>query len=138
VPQNYKGDDNLTETEKNNIYKLIEVLNTAKILFRLDSDAPKIDNTYFITESAKILKQEPSLHLIIEGYTCDLGSDEYNRDLAMRRAEAIRDLFIRQGTNASQLETAAYITKDPASQLNIQDPNREEHRAVMFRIYKKR
>ena len=137
-PSIYVGGDNLTQSEKENIYKLVNVLNLAKILFDLDSDVPNIENTNFVTEASKILKAEPSLRLIIEGYTCDLGSEDHNRDLATRRAEAMRSLFILQGTNPSQIETAAYTIKDPESQLNIQEQKREEHRAVIFRIYKKR
>jgi len=138
TPSIYAGGDVLTQSERENIYKLVNVLNMAKILFDLDSDVPNIENTSFITESAKILKAEPSLRLIIEGYTCDLGSEDHNRDLATRRAEAMRKLFVQQGINPSQIETAAYTIKDPESQLNIQEQKREEHRAVIFRIYKKR
>ena len=138
VPANYMGDENLTQSERDNIYKLINVLSNAKIRFNLNSDIPKIDNKNFIDEAANILKSEPSLHLIVEGYTCDLGSEDHNRNLANRRAEALRDLFLQKGTDPSQIETAAYTIKDPESQLNIQEPEREEHRSVIFRIYKKR
>ena len=138
VPSNYMGDNDLTQSEKESIYKLVNLLGDAKILFDLDSDIPKIDNNSFIAEVSKILQKEHSLNLIIEGYTCDLGSDEHNRDLAARRAVAIRNLFIQQGTNSSQIQTAGYTYKDPESQLNIQEGTREEHRAVIFRIYKKR
>ena len=138
TPSIYAGGDNLTQSERENVYKLVNSLSNAKILFDLDSDIPKIDNTNFIVETSNILKVEQSLHLIIEGYTCDLGTEDHNRNLATRRAEAIRNLFVQQGTDPSQIETAAYTIKDPESQLNIQNQKREEHRAVIFRIYKKR
>jgi outer membrane protein OmpA-like peptidoglycan-associated protein len=34
----------------------------------------------------------PSLHLAVEGHTDSAGSDEYNRQLSERGAQAVRDL----------------------------------------------
>ena len=73
----------------------------SKILFDLNSAVPKIENKNFVAEAAKVLQKGTSLSLIIEGYTCDLGSEAHNRDLAARRANAIRDLFVAQGVSPS-------------------------------------
>ena len=124
-----------TPSEELSIAKLAEVFKDVKILFDLNSDVPKIDNKNVIVEAANALKNEPSLLVMIEGYTCDLGTAEHNRELAARRAEAIRQLFIAQGANPAQLQTAGYTSNDFMSQLNIKDEQREEHRAVIFRIY---
>jgi outer membrane protein OmpA-like peptidoglycan-associated protein len=135
-PANYKEDKNLTTHEVENIDALVSLLSNGKILFDIDSDVPKVDNPAFIADVAKILQKEPSLRLVIEGYACDLGAEKYNRDLATRRAEAIRDMFLKQSVNASQIETVAYTAIDPESKVNIKNKNREEHRAVIFKIVK--
>lgn len=131
-------DDALTEEEKVAIKALSEELSKTKILFDLDKDIPKIDDyNDNINKSVAILKSNPSLKVIVEGYTCDLGSEEHNRDLAQRRANKVRELFIKKGVSADQIETATYTANDPQNKQNISDSRREEHRAAIFRIVKR-
>lgn len=131
-------DDELSEADKKAIKALQEELSKTKILFDLDKDVPKIqDSNDNIDKCVEILRNNPSLILEVEGYTCDLGSEEHNRDLAQRRANKVRDLFIKKGVNANQIQTASYTVKDPQNKQNIQDPSREEHRAAIFRIVKR-
>lgn len=131
-------DDPFTPEEKAAIQQLSDELAKTKILFDLDKDIPKIqeynDN---INKCVAILKDNPSLKVIVEGYTCDLGSEEHNRDLAQRRANKVRDIFIQKGVSRDQIETATYTANDPQNKQNIQDSRREEHRAAIFRIVKR-
>ncbi len=131
-------DDYLTPEDKAAINELSDVLSKTKILFDLDKDIPKIsDYNDNINRTVAILKSNPQLKLIVEGYTCDLGSEEHNRDLAQRRANNVRKLFIQKGVNPDQIETASYTVNDPQNRQNITDPSREEHRAAIFRIVKR-
>jgi len=129
-------DSNFTPEEKENIDKLTDLLSSGRILFNLDSDIPKIDNQNFITAASEVLKIEPSLRLIIEGYTCELGNEAHNRELAARRANAIRNLFIAQGIDSERIQTAGYTVNDPESKINIADEDLRSHRVVIFRIVK--
>ncbi len=133
-----KDDEELTPTDKAAIRQLQDELSRTKILFDLDKDIPKIqDQNDNIDRCVAILKDNPKLALEVEGYTCDLGSEEHNRDLATRRANKVRDLFIQKGVNPDQIRTASYTINDPQNKQNIQDPRREEHRAAIFRIVKR-
>jgi len=134
------NDDNygFTEEDKADVEALTKALANTKILFDLDKDIPKIaDNNDNINKTVAILKRNSTLKLQVEGYTCDLGSEEHNRDLAQRRANKVRDLFIQKGVNPDQIETITYTVNDPQNKQNIQDPKREEHRAAIFRIVKR-
>ncbi len=132
------GDGDLTDEDVAAINELSEALSKTKILFDLDKDIPKIDDqNNNINKTVEILRRNPSLKLIVEGYTCDLGTEGHNRDLAQRRANAVRDLFVQKGVHTSQIETASYTINDPQNKQNIQDPNREERRAAIFRIVKR-
>lgn len=132
------NDDYLTPDDKAAINELSDVLSKTKILFDLDKDIPKIkDYNDNINRTVEILKANPQLKLIVEGYTCDLGSEQHNRDLAQRRANNVRKLFIQKGVNPDQIETASYTVNDPQNRQNITDPSREEHRAAIFRIVKR-
>ncbi|MBR5920725.1 MAG: OmpA family protein [Bacteroidales bacterium] len=131
-------DDYLTPEDKKDIAEISDALSKTKILFDLDKDIPKIsDYNDNIDRTVAILKKNNSLKLIVEGYTCDLGSEQHNRDLAQRRAAAVRQLFIQKGVNPDQIETASYTVNDPQNRQNITDPRREEHRAAIFRIVKR-
>lgn len=139
TPKNYEKDNNLTPQDKDNIRRLAEKLSGAKILFDLDKDIPKYNNTTRdnIDEAVAILKQDRSLGLNIEGYTCDLGSETHNQDLAKRRALAVRQIFIDKGVQASQITTEGFTFNTDENRRNIPEKNREEHRAAIFRIIKK-
>ena len=130
-----QDDEYLTPADKKAISELSEALSNTKILFDLDKDIPKIsDYNDNINRTVSILKANPQLKLIVEGYTCDLGSEQHNRDLAQRRANNVRNLFIQKGVNPDQIETASYTVNDPQNKQNITDPRREEHRAAMFSV----
>lgn len=136
-PEGYEDDNYMTPQEKENIRQLAEALSNTKILFDLDKDDPKItDQNDNIRKTVEILNKDKTLGLRIEGYTCDLGSEKHNRDLAERRAVAVRQLFINNGVNPSQIEVDAYTVNDPENKQNIPDKSREEHRAAIFRIVK--
>ena len=132
------NDDYLTPADKKAIGELSDALSKTKILFDLDKDIPKVsDYNDNINRTVSILKSNPQLKLIVEGYTCDLGSEQHNRDLAQRRANNVRKLFIEKGVSPDQIETASYTVNDPQNKQNITDPSREEHRAAIFRIVKR-
>lgn len=122
-----------------NLRELVDILSVTKILFDLDKDDPKVakKDEENINKVAEILKKDPSLVLIVEGYTCDLGSKEHNMALAKRRANNTRDYFISKGVPADQIETYSYTADDNTSLENIKSDVREEHRAAIFRIKKK-
>lgn len=148
-PEGYDDDDEgdddgdgtnkkLSKKDKEDIGKLAESLSKIKILFDLDKDIPKItEQNDHIDNAVKVLKGNKNLYVIIEGYTCDLGTEEHNRDLANRRAESIKRIFIEKGVPENQIKTVSYTAKDKENKNNITETSREEHRAAIFRIMKK-
>jgi len=138
TPQGFMEDKNIPQNEKDNINDLADAFSKVKILFDLDSDVPKIDNRQYVLDAAEVLRKDQSLSVVIEGYTCDLGSEKHNRELAKRRANAIRDIFIKQGVSPKQITISGYTVADSKNQLQFKGANREEHRAVIFRIVKQR
>lgn len=60
----------------------------------------------------------------IVGYTDRLGSDEYNQNLAERRALAVKTYMVDKGIEAERLATEGKGEKDPLVQCN--DKNREK------------
>lgn len=135
-PETTESGEKLTPKEKKDLSELADDLEKIKILFDLDKDVPKINESGdYIDKAAKKLKSNSKYILVIEGYTCKLGPEEHNRDLAQRRAESIKRLFVEEkGVDPAQLELHTYTSSDPENANNITDPALEEHRAAIISI----
>lgn len=125
--------------ENANIRELVEILSVTRILFDVDKDDPKVANKdeENINKVAEILKKDPSLILIVEGYTDPTGSREHNIALGKRRAENTRNYFISKGVSAEQIEIYSYTADEPEAIQNIQSTSYAQKRAAIFRIKKK-
>ncbi len=71
----------------------------------------------------------PSLHVAIEGHTDSVGSDDYNQQLSERRAQAVRDYFVQQGINSSNVEAHGYGKTEPIA-TNDTPEGRQQNRRV--------
>ena len=113
-----------------------DVLSKTKITFAKNKDIPKVeDYNDNLNKIVAILKANPQLKLIVEGYSCGRGSEQHNRDLAQRRANNVRKLFIEKGVNPDQIETASYSPNDPQNSQNDKLPN--DCNCAIFRIVKR-
>ncbi len=75
------------------------------------------------------LKADPLLTVNLEGYTCDLGSAEYNLALGVRRANAVKSYLISQGIAAERLHTIS-LGEDRAKHDNSSEETRMLNRRV--------
>ena len=87
-----------------------EVLSTVNFAFnsaQLDAGARDI-----LSEQARWIKQFPEVRFRVYGHTDAVGSDRYNRNLGMRRAQAVVAFLTSQGISRSRLEAVASFGKD--------------------------
>ncbi|WP_455200050.1 OmpA family protein [Kaarinaea lacus] len=80
--------------------------------FDFDDATLRPDVREVLAAHAERIKTE-SQNVRIEGYADDRGTETYNKALGQRRAEAVRDLLISKGVNASQIETLSFGEKNP-------------------------
>ena len=52
--------------------------------------------------------------LIVAGFTDERGTEEYNRGLGEKRAQAVRDALISQGMGAGRIQTVSFGEEMPA------------------------
>lgn len=57
---------------------------------------------------ANILKWDEKKKITLTGHTDDLGSDTYNKDLSIKRAEAVRKYIVSEGVADSQVQTIGF------------------------------
>jgi outer membrane protein OmpA-like peptidoglycan-associated protein len=66
-----------------------------------------------LNKLARLLQEKTGNLILIEGHTDDIGSAEFNFQLSLRRAEAVRSALIRGGVASERLKVAGYGRSRP-------------------------
>ncbi|MBW1782879.1 MAG: OmpA family protein [Deltaproteobacteria bacterium] len=64
-------------------------------------------------EVVAVLQNNPSLKIMIEGYTDNIGTEKYNQKLSEERARAVKDYLIKKGIQKDRLSTVGYASSRP-------------------------
>jgi outer membrane protein OmpA-like peptidoglycan-associated protein len=125
--------------KKKALMDLAQSLSNIKILFDLDKDIPKLDESkrQYIDKASEVLKANPDLKITVTGYTSPEGTVPHNQNLGNRRALAVRDIFINKGVPADQIAVQNFTADDPQHKIDIPEKEYPEQRAVIFKIEKK-
>jgi outer membrane protein OmpA-like peptidoglycan-associated protein len=75
------------------------------------------------------LKEWGDVKVEVAGYTCSIGTDDYNLGLSQRRAESVRNYLIDKGIPADRLTARGYGESQPVAD-NATDEGRIENRRV--------
>ncbi|MBC7660719.1 MAG: OmpA family protein [Chitinophagaceae bacterium] len=67
-----------------------------------------------IADVASKLKEDPRLKLEIDGHCDERGSDAYNQELSVRRAEAVRKAIVAAGISSKRLKAQGFGKKRAA------------------------
>lgn len=93
----------------------------ASVLFYFDSTELREGQMAKIEEFIKKIPLNYQGEILIEGYTCDIGEEEYNKNLSLKRANAIADLLREKGYQNTKVipygESAYPAQKNPARYL---------------------
>lgn len=100
-----------------------------------DTDSTEIRPGLYseITRVASILKQYPDTFVRVEGHTDSVGSDTYNMDLSIRRANAVRTLLVREGVSGDRMQAVGYGESTPVA-TNSTTAGRQMNRRVEIKI----
>jgi len=85
-----------------------EALKADTIHFEYDSAVVKPAEHSKVTAVADYLKSNPSNAVKVEGHCDERGTDEYNRSLGERRAQAIRAELVKVGVDATRVDTVSF------------------------------
>ncbi|MDT8429561.1 MAG: OmpA family protein [Pseudomonadales bacterium] len=103
-----------------------------ELLINFEFDKDEILPQYLsaIAEFADFMQQYANTSVVIEGHTDNIGTDEYNQDLAERRANAIRNVLIeRHGIAPERLSVAGFGASRPIAD-NSSAEGRERNRRI--------
>lgn len=82
-----------------------------------------------LTKAAENLRDMPDARISIEGHTDNVGSDEMNLGLSQKRAEAVRELLINNGVEASRITATGLGEAIPIAGNNT-EAGRQQNRRV--------
>lgn len=103
-----------------------DVLFSNTIYFNFDSYEIKDNEKESLQLAAQYLNEErnKNINIKLNGYCDDLGTEQYNYELGLKRAEAVKDYLVKLGINESRIKIYSYGKK-------LQQAERESQRKVV-------
>jgi fibro-slime domain-containing protein len=105
------------------------------IHFAFDKSDITKDSSAVLAEVAKVLRDDPSLRLRIEGHTDNTGDATYNRDLSQRRADAVKSSLVTKfAIAADRLTTQGFGPDHPVASNSTSAGRYKNRRVELVRI----
>jgi peptidoglycan-associated lipoprotein len=89
-------------------------LKAEKVYFAFDKSAIKWLDHSKLNDVADFMKHNAQVSIRIEGNCDERGTEEFNRELGVRRAEASRDYLVRLGIDSARIQTLSRGKDNPA------------------------
>jgi outer membrane protein OmpA-like peptidoglycan-associated protein len=107
------------------------VMNMSDVLFDFNKYTLKPEAREKLAKVSGILLAYPGLKVQVEGYTDNIGSDEYNQKLSEERAGGVRDYLVSQSVKDSNVTSAGYGKSNPVAD-NSTNAGRAQNRRVQL------
>ncbi len=114
-----------------------QVIQTYELKVQFEFDKSEIKSAYEpqFQEIAQVLKENPDVSLRVEGHTCWIGTEQYNEGLSQRRADAVKEKFVRDyGIEAGRIETIGYGESRPIADNKTREGRRLNRRAIAITL----
>jgi outer membrane protein OmpA-like peptidoglycan-associated protein len=113
--------------------ELHKTFKSAKIEFKYNSTKLQQKSIPILDKVAKLIKQNPQYLYEIQGHTDARGDEDYNIKLSQKRAEKVKEYFIKKGIDANILFTKGYGSSKPIAD-NLTNEGRLKNRRVVIEI----
>jgi len=136
------GEQLTVEQEKNQqLQKQLESLQSGNVLI-LGDVLFETDRTTLIPMAlqnlkklATFLREHDDHHILIKGYTDDVGSTDYNTNLSLQRANAVRLALMKSGIAAEKITAKGFGKNFPVAD-NTTPMGRQQNRRVEISLVK--
>ena len=107
-PNKPEGSDT-SETSCTGFYE-IDLKQPMGIFFKLNMGAPAecSDEVQIKPYAEAYISQNIKKNILVEGYACDLGEDDYNMELSKRRAEYVKNALVSAGVPENRIKIKWY------------------------------
>jgi outer membrane protein OmpA-like peptidoglycan-associated protein len=107
------------------------IINMSDVLFDFNKYTLKTEAREKLAKVSGILLAYPGLKLQIEGYTDNIGSDEYNQKLSEQRADGVREYLVSQSVKEDNITAKGYGKSSPIAD-NSTNAGRAQNRRVQL------
>jgi len=107
------------------------IVNMSDVLFDFNKFTLKPEAREKLAKVSGILIAYPDLKVQVEGYTDNIGSDDYNQKLSEERASAVRDYLAGQSVQQGNITAQGYGKADPIAD-NSTNSGRAQNRRVQM------
>ncbi|MDR1050231.1 MAG: OmpA family protein [Deltaproteobacteria bacterium] len=101
-----------------------------------DFDKAEVKSAFLprLQYAAELIVKNPQIGVVtIAGHTDAKGTDEYNMELGRKRAQAVRDILVKNGVPAERLEVQSFGKSRPIAE-NDTEEGRAKNRRVEFHV----
>ena len=107
------------------------IVNMSDVLFDTGKYTLKPEAREKLAKVSGILLAYPGLAMQVEGYTDNVGSDEYNQKLSEQRAQAVGDYLVSQGVQQGNITATGFGKGQPVAD-NSTAEGRSQNRRVQL------
>ncbi len=86
-----------------------------------------------LDQAVKVLSDYPDTRIEISGHTDNVGKDEYNKELSQKRADAVKDYFVKRGIKAERLTAIGFGMEKPIAD-NKTSAGKAKNRRTEFQL----
>ena len=108
-----------------------------QILFAFNTSDIRPSSYAILDRAVEQMQKAADAHVIIDGNTDEVGTDEYNQKLSERRAAAVKAYLMNKGISGSRIEQQGNGEREPAATNNTAAGRTKNRRAeLLIRIKK--
>ncbi|WP_303722223.1 OmpA family protein [Malonomonas rubra] len=117
------------ERQQNEILKL-----TMNSEVSFDSNSATIKSTFHspLNKIADIMNRYPRTQIVVVGHTDSVGSEQYNLDLSLRRANAVAEYLMLRGIDRQRLGTEGRGELEPIATNDTESGRAQNRRVEVF------
>ena len=105
------------------------IMNLSDVLFDFNKYTLKPEAREKLAKISGILLAYPDLKVQVEGYTDNIGSDDYNQNLSEKRSNGVRDYLVSQSVADANITAEGYGKSNPIAD-NSTNSGRAQNRRV--------
>lgn len=100
-----------------------------EVLFKFQSTKLTEESTNALDQVSALLHQNVFSKVVVAGHTDSTGPEEYNQQLGLDRANAVKNALTSKGVSASKIETVSFGETQPIAPNNTLDGRKKNRRA---------
>jgi outer membrane protein OmpA-like peptidoglycan-associated protein len=134
----YYDNDEVTPMTKDLVLQPIEVGVTVRlknIYFDYNKATLKSESFIELDKVVKLLTENPTVEIEIEGHTDSVGPDDRNEKLSQDRSQSVVDYIVSKGISVNRLQAKGFGESKPID-TNDTDEGRANNRRVEFTVLK--